>query len=205
MVVFDITRPATLESAAKWKADIDAKVSLPNGERLPVLLLGNKVDLVQDRARDTELTDQVLHDFCTEHGFVGYLDVSAKDNFNVSARFFCFFRFFVCFFCFVLFGFLLFCSPTSLFIVPHPPTSACGIAPDRKEHQIVDHQADGDRLHCPAEHSQCVLIRLGLARVIGLVDRRWRLVQLLIISLVRLLFVKICTFSLIAIRAAATD
>ncbi len=35
----------SFESIAKWKAEIDSKVLLPNGSPLPVILLGNKCDL----------------------------------------------------------------------------------------------------------------------------------------------------------------
>jgi hypothetical protein len=34
---------STFDSAANWKKDIDTKVFLANGDRIPVILLGNKV------------------------------------------------------------------------------------------------------------------------------------------------------------------
>lgn len=43
IVVFDVTRPSTLETVGKWKKDIDEKVSLGDGSKIPVLLLANKV------------------------------------------------------------------------------------------------------------------------------------------------------------------
>ncbi len=43
-VVFDVTRVATFEAAAKWKSDIDSKVRVGVEERpIPVVLLANKV------------------------------------------------------------------------------------------------------------------------------------------------------------------
>lgn len=42
-VVFDVTRSATLEAVPKWKADLDAKVALPDGRPIPTVLLANKV------------------------------------------------------------------------------------------------------------------------------------------------------------------
>eukprot|EP00128_Syssomonas_multiformis_P012652 Colp12_sorted_trinity150504_noHs@10139 len=41
-IVYDVTRNNTFEAVQKWKADIDAKVTLPDGSPVPVILLGNK-------------------------------------------------------------------------------------------------------------------------------------------------------------------
>lgn len=46
IVVFDITQVGTLENSKKWKADVDDKVLLRNGDNIPVVLLANKVKLI---------------------------------------------------------------------------------------------------------------------------------------------------------------
>lgn len=43
IIVFDITQRRTFQSVARWKADLDSKVHLPNGKTVPCLLLANKV------------------------------------------------------------------------------------------------------------------------------------------------------------------
>lgn len=43
ILVFDVTRPASFEAVSKWKTDLDSKVQLPNGGKIPCVLLGNKV------------------------------------------------------------------------------------------------------------------------------------------------------------------
>jgi Ras-related protein Rab-32 len=43
IIVFDVTRRTTFEAVSKWKADLDKKVELPNGNRVPCILLANKV------------------------------------------------------------------------------------------------------------------------------------------------------------------
>lgn len=43
LLVYDCTRPDSFDAIAKWKGEIDEKVSLPNGDPLPVYLLANKV------------------------------------------------------------------------------------------------------------------------------------------------------------------
>jgi GTPase SAR1 family protein len=46
MVVFDVTRVGTFDAVAKWKNDIDCKVTLPPDDRpIPVVLLANKVTI----------------------------------------------------------------------------------------------------------------------------------------------------------------
>jgi len=48
-VFFDLTQRKTLEAVASWKEDIDNKVMLPNKQRIPVYLIGNKRDLEDER------------------------------------------------------------------------------------------------------------------------------------------------------------
>jgi Ras-related protein Rab-32 len=79
MLVFDLSRPETFHSVLKWKREIDNKVTLPNGKPLPVILLANKADLpdhVVDKAE--------LDAFCKEHGFICWMETSAKTNLNIE-------------------------------------------------------------------------------------------------------------------------
>ncbi len=43
IVVFDASRASTFDTVAKLKADLDNKVRLPNGNRIPSILIANKV------------------------------------------------------------------------------------------------------------------------------------------------------------------
>lgn len=79
ILVYDVSRPNTFETVAKWKEEIDSKVTLPNGLPLPVILLGNKVDL-----EDAEIDRNQLDRFCKEKGFIGWFDTSAKLNINID-------------------------------------------------------------------------------------------------------------------------
>ena len=49
LVVFDVTRISTFDGVSKWKADIDEKVRLPDGSKIPVVLLANKVRVLDAR------------------------------------------------------------------------------------------------------------------------------------------------------------
>jgi len=83
MIVFDVTRVGTFEAVAKWKSDIDAKVTLPPNETpIPVVLLANKCDL-PDAADFLQNRDQ-MDRYCTDNGFVGWCETSAKDNVNID-------------------------------------------------------------------------------------------------------------------------
>lgn len=83
IVVFDVTRVATFQAVKKWKDDIDNKVTLPNGKRLPVILLANKIDLSPEALSSPESKDQ-MEKYCKENGFLCWMDTSAKDDTNVS-------------------------------------------------------------------------------------------------------------------------
>jgi Ras-related protein Rab-32 len=79
-LVFDVNRPKTFESVLRWKNDLDTKVSLSDGSNIPCLLLANKCDLVQPSETDAKM----LEEFTKQHGFIGYLYTSPKDNINIE-------------------------------------------------------------------------------------------------------------------------
>jgi len=79
VIMFDLTTPRTFESVAKWKADVDEKVLLPNGDPVPCLLLGNKSDLPGRAVEDAK-----IEEFCKREGFIGYHSVSAKTSEHVE-------------------------------------------------------------------------------------------------------------------------
>ena len=43
LVVFDLGDAQTYSAARKWKADIDKKCALPDGRKIPAILVANKV------------------------------------------------------------------------------------------------------------------------------------------------------------------
>jgi len=78
-VVFDITQPKTFHGVLKWKKDIDAKLTLPNGDLVPVVLLANKCDLSTQPPDETNLDD-----FSKEHKFIKWFFTSAKENIGIE-------------------------------------------------------------------------------------------------------------------------
>ena len=63
MVRYDITKQSTLDKAIQWKQDIEEKVKINNGkDNIPVILLGNKNDLIDTSMVDTS-TEKNMNDF----------------------------------------------------------------------------------------------------------------------------------------------
>ncbi|KAI9483244.1 MAG: P-loop containing nucleoside triphosphate hydrolase protein [Benjaminiella poitrasii] len=83
IVVYDVTRPQTFEGVTKWKNDIDHKVTLPDGRPIPVILLANKVDLIQE-GHGQPVNPIELNEFCKTNGFIKWFETSAKDNTNIE-------------------------------------------------------------------------------------------------------------------------
>lgn len=87
IVVFDLGDRASFEAAARWKRDIDDKIELRNGLKVPVLLLGNKCDLYKDAGAGGDqpcVTEAQIQAFVKEHNFFKYYPVSALDGTNVA-------------------------------------------------------------------------------------------------------------------------
>ncbi|XP_003739546.1 ras-related protein Rab-32B [Galendromus occidentalis] len=73
VLVYDLSRPTTLESIIKWREDLREKT---DDARLPTLLLANKCDISQDWPD--------LDKFCKQHGIDAWFPTSAKENVNVD-------------------------------------------------------------------------------------------------------------------------
>lgn len=83
IVVCDVTREATLEAVASWKAEIDSKVMFKNGMPVPAVLLVNKVDLLTD-AEESFKIGASFEKVATECGFTSWFITSAKTNHNIN-------------------------------------------------------------------------------------------------------------------------
>ena len=79
MLVYDVSRPDTRDTIAKWKKEIEDKVSLPNGSPLPTILLANKADL-----KTQELNQLEIDAYCASLGFVAFHETSAKENTGIQ-------------------------------------------------------------------------------------------------------------------------
>jgi len=81
IIVFDLSRPSTLEAVKQWRDDVNKKVVLANDEPIPLLLLANKCDLPE-----VKLDKEMLDEFVAENGFIGWYAVSAQENVGLSTK-----------------------------------------------------------------------------------------------------------------------
>lgn len=80
-IVFDVTRAATFDAVLKWKQDLDAKVTLPDGNSIPCVLLANKCDQPKEGVANNSAK---IDEFVKEHNFSAWFETSAKDNLNID-------------------------------------------------------------------------------------------------------------------------
>lgn len=79
LLVFDTTRRSTWIDLPKWIKETEDAL----GERIPIILLANKVDLVEHRV----VTSEMAMDFVREYNLNGYLETSALTGQNVEEAF----------------------------------------------------------------------------------------------------------------------
>ena len=82
VVVFDLTRLSTLESARRWRQDITEKVVLPDGSPIPMVLMANKSDVA-----DVDIPAATLDQFVQEQEFLCWMPTSAKTGDGIEAAF----------------------------------------------------------------------------------------------------------------------
>eukprot|EP00762_Andalucia_godoyi_P005838 ANDGO_06951.mRNA.1 Ras-related protein Rab-32B len=56
VIVCDVSRPQTSVSVTKWVRDMDEKVRLPNGDKIPKILIVNKCDMLEERDKSAALS-----------------------------------------------------------------------------------------------------------------------------------------------------
>ncbi|KAJ3445919.1 ras-related protein rab-32 [Anaeramoeba flamelloides] len=90
IVAYDLTNESTFDAVLKWKEDIDSKVRTEKGDPIPVILVANKIDLLdeeQEKEQGLEnwrKTKEEMDEFCKKHNFIGWFNTSAKENINID-------------------------------------------------------------------------------------------------------------------------
>lgn len=79
LLVFDTTRKHTFRELPKWLEETENALN----QRIPTVLLANKVDLDSERVITTEMAQQ----FVEENNLSGYLETSALSGHNIEEAF----------------------------------------------------------------------------------------------------------------------
>ncbi|MHA1928207.1 MAG: GTP-binding protein [Candidatus Thorarchaeota archaeon] len=79
LMVFDVTRKSTWKELPTWIKEIDTAL----GQRIPIVLLANKVDLVDERI----ISEEVARQFVADNNLQGYIETSALTGQNVEEAF----------------------------------------------------------------------------------------------------------------------
>ncbi|MFW9907083.1 MAG: Rab family GTPase [Candidatus Thorarchaeota archaeon] len=79
LLVYDVTRKSTWMELPKWIDETENALGL----RIPIVLLANKVDIVEDRVISREMGLQ----FVEENNLNGYLETSALSGQNIEEAF----------------------------------------------------------------------------------------------------------------------
>ena len=74
IIVYDITNPSTFANIGKWRDKFFNYVGLESTENFPMIIIGNKADLVSDRKVSKERVTQ----WCKENGNLDIYEASAK-------------------------------------------------------------------------------------------------------------------------------
>ncbi|RDD37594.1 Ras-related protein Rab-32 [Trichoplax sp. H2] len=83
-VVYDVTDVKTFESTKMWKEDIDKKVFLPDGCKIPVVLLANKCDKAKVGNHNSP---EYLDNYIQDNGYIKWFETSAKTGINIDKAF----------------------------------------------------------------------------------------------------------------------
>jgi len=81
--VYDITKRDTFEALEQWRKTFLIQAGEEGNEEFPMLIIGNKIDLDDQRAVPTK----ELQDWCKSHGNLIGLETSVKDCINVDKSF----------------------------------------------------------------------------------------------------------------------
>lgn len=83
VLVYDLTATTSFESVAQWREEFMSQAALRDPAHFPIVLLGNKADLRDQR----RVREGIAAQWCREKGDLSHYEVSAKDNFGLEEAF----------------------------------------------------------------------------------------------------------------------
>ena len=84
IVICDITKKDTFEETKKWKKIVNDESAFIDGEKLPFILIQNKIDLIKDDNDYLSFVTNETKKMAEDKEFIGYYMTSVKENINVE-------------------------------------------------------------------------------------------------------------------------
>jgi small GTP-binding protein len=82
LILYDTQDKKSFENTIKWKKSIDENTTFIDGTPLPIVLVQNKIDLVQ--AEELEKDEEELKKFVEDNDFLTFTRTSCKNNQNIN-------------------------------------------------------------------------------------------------------------------------
>ena len=82
LILYDTQDKKSFENTIKWKKTVDDNTTFIDGTPLPIVLVQNKIDLVEAEALEGD--EEELKKFVDENKFVTFTRTSCKNNQNVN-------------------------------------------------------------------------------------------------------------------------
>ena len=83
VILSDSTDSKTLKETLTWKNLVSNEVNFIDGEKIPFILVENKIDLIEDR-EDFQNIENETKNICENNNFEKYFMASVKQNINVD-------------------------------------------------------------------------------------------------------------------------
>ncbi|KAL0219762.1 hypothetical protein P9112_005415 [Eukaryota sp. TZLM1-RC] len=83
VLVFDVNDSKTFDTIEQWREEFLIQASPSDVETFPFVLLGNKIDIQQNRS----VSNKRATAWCQSKGDIPYFETSAKENYNIEQAF----------------------------------------------------------------------------------------------------------------------
>ena len=77
-LIYDVTERKTFDQVSVWLESLKEALGDPKTEKYVIILIGNKIDLVQDKIKEQAVENYEGIDKCEEYGFYWGGEISAK-------------------------------------------------------------------------------------------------------------------------------
>lgn len=84
IVVNDVTKKETFEETMKWKKIVNDESAFIDGDKLPFILIQNKIDLIKNDENYLNFITNETKKLAEDKDFIGFYMTSVKENINVE-------------------------------------------------------------------------------------------------------------------------